>query len=1034
MPNSILVSTIQNQGNYYELPQGVALSQAILQEWETMLRTSAIQHKKCLLCLPPHFTFDKPAWESFIDFLKESLHGQYMFVSQEGVKWGDGWLSIIQANVPIAEKVKGIAWITQQETPPTSVNLYDFNKQIRYVKFTGLANQAIQQFPKVLEQAISGFDMRTKATLKPIVLASTPHITWSCFSNAIIFDVAVLQMLDGRFFKAIASMLRKHNMKPDSTGLYFVTASCFENWIARSAIGAIREVSNIVRVVSEHANPDAVKFEVENLYQQCQNMRPSPFILTHQVEGIEMAGKLLEQFYPDIVVADDVSDANTLRTKVGPSLQEHIYHVTPANDPGMRLLQPQLITKGYDINLFAEYLLSRYNNLHGSPNDTYFYYLDAQPTSLKKGSNFFLMEFAEILSPEHQKTIQKVAECETKPNSQGSFTISVLQQKILKLDLRLPFTNQGGAQFLNNYKELFAQHCQMLCEPLRLFLKGDRDLPTIAVLHLGDDYNEFLIRQQGFEIEARFQAMKAVLTVKAAPSESLERRCFALFTLLNSSSVFSHLPDKEILIEIISLMWKNYTQSGKPQEGQGFLITITATEQNCRMKIYQSEQNRIFLEALEENGEKKVTLLANIPFLKDSQKHLLKIVSLLYTDKSPQANNWRFACFEAMSQVTANTIAPQKMTLEFGLKGTTQRAIIISSSKDFNVIQAKSRSVIEAGADRSHITQDCRQISMAKNPSPHDPEIAQLSTHLQDELNNLQEKAILQEVQDEKDKEAQARSLKFQKIYGQALESYNQKYGFTSETQETSDSQVSGKTLVQALSTNVMRRKENPEKAKIQKILIITLASIAAVFIILTTIMFSLEGKPTGDTGMIWQDAENPRYSAEQSATEPKVNSTVQNNTSNNPIPNLSIENYASGDIINTVCFTTNSDAPPTQEELNAMLKMLYFSKIKDADTQNMTARLYLYKIYLDREEKLFKPEQKEKWLQEVLLKFASAKEEYQKNPARSNINICLNTWKPEKFCNPNENIQVIQYNSPQDAVIDIQLILDNMAAFAQQK
>lgn len=1025
MDNPKILSTVEAKYNYYELPQGGNLTRSTLEEWEILLRPLANQSKKCLLCLPPYFTLEKAPWEEFVDFLKESLHGQFLFVSQEGVKWGDGWLAILQANLPMAEKAKGIAWATQTEVPAGSIAFQDFNKQIRYVKFHGLAAQALQQFPKILEQAVTGFDMRTKPVAKPVVLATQPFTTWTFFTNAVVFDLASLQVLDSRFFKLFANLLKKHKLKPDSPGLYFATASYFESWMARSSMGEFREVSHIMRVISEHANPDAVISEVESLHRQCKNLRPMPFIFTHEVVGMENATQLLKQFSPDILVADEISDANNLRTYVGPALQDHIYHITPANDPGLRLLQPQLITKGYDIELFGEYLLSRYNNLHGSPNETYFYYLDAQPVSLKKGSNFFLMEFAEILSEEYQKTIQKVAECETKPNSQGSFMISVLQQKILKLDLRLPFTNQGGAQFLNNYKDLFTPHCQILCEPLRLFLKGDRDLPTTAVLHLSDDYNEFFIRQQGFEIEARFQPEKSVLTVKAAPSENLERRCFTLFALLNASDVFSHLPDKEILIEIISLMWKNYL-AAKNQTGQGFLITLTATATSSRMKIYQSDNNRIFLEALEENGQTRVTFLANIPFFKDSQKHLLKIVSLFYAAKTPQENNWRFACFESMTQVVANTIAEQKLTLEFGLQGDTHRAIIISSAKDFNMIPARSKTIIEAGADRNQISQDCRQVSLIKNPGPNDKEIGQLSTSLQKELDSLQEKAILQEVEDEKEKEAQARSLKFQKIYGQALKSYNQKYGFAEDDTSFLD-QSGGKTVEQALSTHVMRGKEQTANTKIRRGVYLTLGSIVAVICLVILIVMNMPGTPSRG-GLIMRDADSEIDANRNRKTAPGDQEPAPSVPDEPTTPKVVLPPYASFNLTNAVCCLINSEAAPSQEQLNSMLKKLVLAEAKyqDADVQNLIGRLYLYKIHLDKDENLFKPEWINRWRQQAKVAFAAAKEKYEKTPGQSNLKIYMTEWKPERGWYP-ETDKMIVYDSPGSAANDMQLLLTNM-------
>ncbi len=1035
-----IISKKEELYHYIEIPQGLELNKTSLSQLRQLLNLA--KGKKCLVCLPPNFTYDATLWKDCLEFAKSLFQNNIMFVAQEGVKWGDGWNLLLDENFIAGDKAKGLEWVKGKEESLSkskidtsklelagNVQLIDL-KSTRYLKFTGQASQALIMLPRILEKAIAGIEIKVKNPGKPWMIASERTTTWTFFTNTLVFDVADLYGMDRRFFKGIASVLEKIKLKPESSGVYFVTSSFFETWLIRRVLGEIREAINIVRVLTaDSKSNDAVKSEVENLYKQSQKARPIPFILTHQTNGVENSVTLLKQFYPDIIVADDISEANSLKEKISIPLKERLYHITPTTDPGVRLLQPQLITKGYDVRLFAEYLISRYRNHRGFPNDTYFYYLDAQPIYVKKVSNFFLMEFAEVLPEIYQKTIQKVAECETKENSQGSFTISVLQQKILKLDILLPFTNQGGAQFLGNYNELFSEHCQVLCDPMRLFLRGDRDLATQAILHLSEEYNEFLIQQPGFEIEARFQAQKGVLTVKAAPEANLERRCFTLFALLNSSSVFEQLPDKEILIEIISLMWKNYTQSSKSQPGQGFLITITATDHSTRMKIYQSDTNRIFLESFEENNQKVVTLLGNVPYYKEAQRHLLKMLSLLFNQNTPQQTAWRFSCFEAMAQVVNNTISDQKLTIELGIKGDTQRAIFISSAKDFNAIPPKSKKTLETGADKVQISNDSRQISMIKNPNPEDKEIGQLSENLLKELEHLQENAILQEVEDEKNKEAEARSLRLQKVYDSALSVYNKRYGFEEGTGKSTD-EPTGKTLDEAVATRVVHHKEIGFTYKLRMGIYITAAIIvfAAAFIYLygynTKIRFESENQlilPDNDRPPLFMKNSDDEEEvdadaailAKMMAVEPKVESKLPKDPGEKIV--IEINNELSSTIA------------PTQDQLNSWLKRLYFApdNMKQGDLYNLMGRLYFYKIQLDQEEGFFSKDWIDRWQEESREAFKKAKSCYGQNLYASNLKIVLTAWKPERIYY--SNITVVEYPTSQDAVNDMQMLLDKL-------
>ena len=779
----------------------------------------------------------------------------------------------------------------------------------------------------------------------------------------------------------------------------------------------INEISNVIRVLpdTEKNYDEIVRHEVKALNKKCQQQSPAPVLLIHQVQGADRASKVIRRFYPDIVIVDAISDATYLKEKLPAGIQEKVYHVTPASNADLMILGPQLITQGYDLQHFGEYLISRYRNYHGHPNDTYIYYLNTRPESLKKATSFFKYEFDQILGDSERAVLDRLVKCETEAEQQGSFVISLLENSILRLDIDLPLTASGSSTFLSSYSELFPHHFAELCESLRLFLKGESaDAMTQANIHLIDDYSEFTIKQPGFWIEVRLEEKQSILTIKSNPDEKLEKRCFTIFALLNASNIFNRLPDKEILIEIISLMWENYSHS---RGEQGFLITLVTSAQGSDLKVFQSENNRIMLKEGGEEGQNSLQFIGSFPYQRNLQRFLMKLLSLFFSvnREDPQENTWRFACFEAASQTFANSQSHSTVNVNFSIQGERWSGDFFCDSREPHSIAERSRQTIEAGAQKVHISANGREVKLIRNPTREDLEEKEPEVTLEKELQNLEANAILQQVEDEKSKEAEARSVRLQSIYDAALKAHNKKYGFDED--EIAAEEKKGKSLEEALKIKMYQRKQ-PDQTRLKKIRRRILAAVGVVMlaaVITVYCLFNLTTKPAPNQGLLFSEATSyvpsPTPKAPQEQPPAKVSLP----------PDPAIQ------LIEKACRNLAGDKAPSHSELNILLKELYFAsqqeKYQDSpDIFNIIGRLFWYKIYIEHFDRYFDEKWINLWRQEAAKAFTAASVRYQQKKYHSAICITITNWKPERRWYPNQQ-NFVRYASPQEAVDDLRKV-----------
>ena len=394
---------------YIEVPQGLTLNISMIKQLKDLFQQAINEKKKILLCLSPNFKIDKQFQKTFFTLLKEQLKNRLILVSREGVKWGDVWKDALDNGLPMASKDKAVRWALEN-SKPGKITFIPLGKSV-YIKCSGQAKHLRGKLTNAIERASNIANFKSKKNLQNRLIKFKNFQTWSFIHNTIIFDFTDFVPLDYDFLEDFKKTLAKFKLNADHPRLYFVTCNIFNTWLLEQKLGCdIKVVGNIVRVFS--SNLDAT----ENMEQEGKHLRNAclqdslvPFILNHQVQGARNALIAIQQFFPDIIVVDDMADVEPLKKHLNHELKERIYHITPANDPRLRLLGPQLITKGYDQSLFADYLLTRHKNNHGTPNDTFFYYLETQPDYMKKVFPFFIMEFAYVLSKEYNDILQELA-------------------------------------------------------------------------------------------------------------------------------------------------------------------------------------------------------------------------------------------------------------------------------------------------------------------------------------------------------------------------------------------------------------------------------------------------------------------------------------------------------------------------------------------------------------------------------------------------------------------------------------------------
>ena len=537
-------------------------------------------------------------------------------------------------------------------------------------------------------------------------------------------------------------------------------------------------------------------------------------------------------------------------------------------------------------------------------------------------------------------------------------------------------------------------------------------------MHLAHDYNELLIKDGNFDIEARLQKEKNTLTVEAKPDEQIEQRCSALFAILNGSDIFNRLADKEILIEIVSLIWAS-SHADRESGQQGILITMKTTPLASKIKIFQSQHNRVMVEAGGERQKAQISLLAEFAHNQNTQRILLKLISLFFSYEIDgiDAGNWRFSCFEAANQITANAIGPQRLNIDLRIKDNCFSAIFISTAADSHLIDDRSRQILQKGAEELEISDNCRQIELISNAQKLPKEqtrhiIRQTREIVQQELDELRQDKIRKEVEDEKALEAAQRSARLQSIYDEALRVYNFQHGFDENDEAERDT---APTLEEAVQVRVKKNLAKEEFQRIYRRVLIGAASLLLLMALFVAYLFTATGKPPSSSGL---------FLASQSPVAPAPSPPAPAAK-----PQLVRQRDPASELIHYACATINQQRPPGQKTLNELLRRLYLSddKMKQGgDIYNIMARLFWYKIHLGEREKLYRPEWLKKWRAQAQRMFALAEAKYRDQQFASGISISLDYWKPERrYCN--EKQKLIQYSDPKQALTDVRAMQDKL-------
>ena len=984
---------------YLEVPQAIVLESALLKTMTDYIQNAAKENKKSLVCLAPNFQISDENFQNFFDFIEKNLLDYVFFVSKEGIRWGDNWKKLTKRPFWIANKDKAIRWTEEGVKLGYNTALIS---EVLYIKCLGNADFCIPAIGKLLDENLKDFFLDPQITIMPMLSLYKNIGVWHALSGFVIFDVAELP-LDQTFCTDFLDMLRVHSLNLDAGNILFVTDGHFQTFLLQQRLNhPVQTASTIIRVLSSTTDTtgknENIQQEVFHLQEVCQTLSPCPYLITLNVAGAQSALQAINLFYPDMVIIDELNDANFLQDSLHGDLRTKLANVIPATDPGVKILSPEIITKGYDLKLFAQYLVALYLHRHGHPNNTFFYYLNSDSKYLKKVNAFVMMEFSETLSEEYQDTLNIIATCETKADMQGYYIISVLQEKIIRLEVSLPFTNNGGIQFFERYDELFPNHYTGFCTPFKSLLQSQTNLTPVMKLDILQEFNDVFIQDEGISYEIRFQPGRSDVTMKVEPDIFLEEHCSKLFELLKDSEVFQELPDKELLFDSISLMWGNYKYllDKNTDKQNGFIIHFSVSLHEAILKIYQNDNNRIFLET---TAEGLISFQASLPYYTSITRNLLKIIARIFTQETSTANNWRMACFDAISQVTSHAFE-QNIQIKFSTFGENCKAIFISDCPDATVIVPSSKNLYETGTEKFLIAENGRQIKLLIKPDEDDNELEAMP-----DLNAISENQILQEVQDEQRKEAEERSIRLQKIYGQALRAYNQKYGFDDDEEEIQPKNnqkivnvpkktIKGpKTIEEALTVRLIHSKESKAKEKVRRGLTI---SICVIVFICSLTYFIL-----GYCIDINKNSQSIILREIDPSTVVEIPPVVQTSE-----PTEIPKDSAYG-IVQYICNQLNREKTPTHDELNQYLKQL--DKIKkmhtlSGDFFNLQCRLYIYKILIDQEEQIIRQERLNMWKQEAINCLNRAYENYRQQETKSAFYVATEPWRIERYYLENKN------------------------------
>ncbi|WP_372371507.1 hypothetical protein [Candidatus Uabimicrobium sp. HlEnr_7] len=1022
-----------------EIPKNTKITPDIFEYLKKRTVRAQEKNKKIFITLPGNSTLSKRSTDEFSKFFQQ--YKECLFIPQEALKWGRIWNNIIDEDLSTTDMDKALAWLADESFLTPRIVRRELGN-VAYIKFSGHVANASKHAAKKIVNTLEEIKPSGRILETANLFDTGISNSWVPISSALVLDIADVFILNQRFMSAITEALEEYNLSVSSKGIYFVTSGLFQSWQLKHILKGqtINEIGNIIRVVSsrETNHESKIQAEITAITSASQKNAPPKPLFIHKVQGHEHALKTIDYFSPDLVIVDEISEATAIKQNVLKSRGEKINHIIPAADPGLRILSPQMITKGYDYELFAEYVMSRYLHNRGKPNETYIYYLNTDPDHMRKVSMFLGGELSHVLNDDLQQIIEHLPKCETQSDAQGSFTIALLEKQFLKFEVNLHFTTSGFGQLLSQYTTLFPKHSDSLTTSIRLYLRAAQmKQPIHTKLHLAESFNEFSVKEDDIDIDVRIQDNRNMLTFKAKPHDGLEKRFKTLFTLLNGSDIFDSLPDKELFIELVSLLWESYQAS--MYRTQGFTISlISENDGSFQLEVFQSKQNKAILKGSIVDGKRNLRFSGNTVHHPQGQKRLLKMISLYFNSgkNDPTENTWRFACFEAMTQVLANGSQNQSLSFDFQIQEPRWAAVLMCDSTAPNNIGERSQKMFNDGADIVKVGDNGRQVTLVRKPEAQEQDGMLGFENLQSELDNLQENAILEKVENVKTKEAEERSIKLQKTYEEALKAYNQKYGGMDDDElQNTGKTHRPKTLEESARVKVIRKRQMPKgevdkrRKKIRMYSAVGVTVMLIAFILFVSVSFSGRSSGGGKSLVIknydsMSDEEIEIYLAEKK----------KNRITKDPVPVVTkkLEKDPHSALIRIVSQKMYLAKAPSQTLLNSLLKKLYFAlkeNAQSADAHNLAARLFWYKIHLDKEN-IFPQSWKKSWRKEARNYFEKAKDIYRKNNIESTMSLRIRIWMPEYYIyesNNKKNTRYSTYKNYKEALQDLELLTSQL-------
>lgn len=978
--------------SYYEIPKAVEVNKELIEEFQTHELLKDPFEKK-IVSLPPQWKADKSVNNDFLKLLKTFKNT--LFVPQESAQWSQSWMKLIMSGFSITEYHKALLWIAQK-VPQTDIKSFSLGST-KYIKLSGSTKNK-QNWDKVIQEAVESLQDFTIAQV-PDQISHNGFTCWSYLKNALILDISNLFFIDPHFISKVKNVLRAKNLLPDLKGVYFITSGAYQEWLLKAffRMSSFYGVGNIVRVTSANSSKNSVRAETNALCQLGKQKKLSMSLFTFEIQGYEKTLKALDDFYPEMIIVDEISDANALKEALADHLKEKVYHITPATSASVKILGPELITQGYDIRLFAEYLLSRYRNNHGSPNETYIYYLQSTQADLKRAVAFLQMEFAHILSDEYNKLLETFSTYETN-EKQANFAISLLQEQILKLNIILPFSITGLQSFFSDYAKFFPKHYKTVGS-----FEGVKEhfsnVNIKASLHIVQGYNEVFFEEDGFLCEMRIQEQQNILIVNSSSAKSSEQKVSSLLSVMGEN-IFQQFLDKTLLSDLASLVWENATKEKK------MILTLLTTKKRTKMRLEQGSDNSILIQ--DDLDLKEKQLVGTFPYDDTTSKKLMRIISLFFLVDQPSSDDtqWRFSCFDAVAKIVANYKAQQNIKIEFFIKGNHKKVVVSSNADAENPISEKAKKTLEGGVDQLVIDETGRCITLIKNPLD--------DTGVAPKKDVVEENA-LDEIESEKEREEAERSEKFQSIYDQALKAYNKKCGYDEESEDKEQVVPTTIRMARVNKNKILQKTQEGEerRAKIQRNILIGVASILLIFSLFVLYIFHAKVKPKKYKGGVLIDTDSNRFAYKKEKNTRKT--PVKPPVATKKIVKNAID--PAGDLVRILSFKMGFGSPPNHDTINALLKKIYYAgkKMKtSADLQNINGRLYWYKLELNKKTKQFSDVWVKRWKKEATKSFTAAEKAYQANKTiKYNLKIIISRWKPEykmkslrkfiKYANDNE-------------------------------